>query len=938
MPSCKLTTNGDGYLVNANALQIDINIPLIEIVKTADETIAAIGDIVTYTVTTRNTSQVDATNAMFFDLIAAGSSFIDGSVTIDNVAVASADPTVGFPIGDLPAGAAVVVKFQVRIDSLPDSEEIRNQAQVAYDFKSTPDSPVLSNWVPSNIVRIPVVDAGIVVVKSADTAGPVDVGDTVTFTLDVTATGNTPVTTTVTDLIPQGAALVAGSVAIGGVPQAGADPAAGINLGTLNPGDTVTVTFRITVSAFPESGNIVNQATDIFTFQAGSRSIPGTTSSNIVTIPVNIPFIGQATLTLIKASSLTAAVVGDVITYTVNVQNLDPVVGTFNVLLLDPIPAGSAFVPGSVTVNGVSQLLASPVTGIPLGNIGPLTTVPVTFQVTVTSVPVPAVLTNQATANYTSGGQALSSGSNIVNIPVYQPALTANKLAGTIQATVGQTVVFTLLLQNTGSIAVTPVVTDIVPPQASFIADSLRINGVLIPGTDPAAGITLEPLAPGGSTAITFDIVVNGLPPGQLLTNQASAAYTYQPSPGRVLTGVADSNPVTVLITVTGVTLTKSADLSTAVIGDIVTYELVFTNTSTGPVTAVILTDPAVEGAVFIPGTVVVNGVPDAAAVPASGIAVGTVASGGVVTVTYRQRVDSRPANSFIADQASAGFTSDEGPSTVISNPVNIAVAEPSLTLEKSTDTRFALIGDLVRYFLTVTNTGNYNVNVFLSDPIPPGSVFVPNSLVAGGTPLPGVDPSEGEFIGTIEAGDTFEVTFLVEVVSVPPSQALINRGTLIYEFVLPDGRSFSRSLLSNEVNIPVAAPPQAQLLKSVNTNELDVGMLFVFTLQFLNPGPFPVTEATLFDPLPAGLVFISGSVTLDGTARPAAIPSAGITLGNVPSGRTAVVTFTARASAPQIAVNQASASFAYLLPDGRRLTDAATSNPVRVRINENEE
>jgi uncharacterized repeat protein (TIGR01451 family) len=87
----------------------------------------------------------------------------------------------------------------------------------------------------------------------------------------------------------------------------------------------------------------------------------------------------------VKSTTAVDAVVGDVITYTITIRNngLSPV---NNVVMTDPVPAGTVFVAGSVTVDGTSRPTANPNVGIPIGTIPPATTVTVTFQVQVVEI------------------------------------------------------------------------------------------------------------------------------------------------------------------------------------------------------------------------------------------------------------------------------------------------------------------------------------------------------------------------------------------------------------------------------------------------------------------------------------------------------------------------------------------------------------------------
>ncbi|PDY01206.1 hypothetical protein COM66_28030, partial [Bacillus cereus] len=79
---------------------------------------------------------------------------------------------------------------------------------------------------------------------------------------------------------------------------------------------------------------------------------------------------------------------GDVLTYTVTLTNTGNVPAD-NTLFTDPIPNGTPFVPNSVTRDGAPLPGADPTVGFTVGSIAPGASVTVSFQVTVTSIPVP---------------------------------------------------------------------------------------------------------------------------------------------------------------------------------------------------------------------------------------------------------------------------------------------------------------------------------------------------------------------------------------------------------------------------------------------------------------------------------------------------------------------------------------------------------------------
>lgn len=101
---------------------------------------------------------------------------------------------------------------------------------------------------------------------------------------------------------------------------------------------------------------------------------------------------------IIKKVSKTAAKVGDVLTYTLTIPN-NGLYPASNVVITDPIPAGTSYVPGSTSSS-------VPFTGDPTSTINltnPIAvgeTVTVTYQVTVDTLPTPNPIPNTAVMDY----------------------------------------------------------------------------------------------------------------------------------------------------------------------------------------------------------------------------------------------------------------------------------------------------------------------------------------------------------------------------------------------------------------------------------------------------------------------------------------------------------------------------------------------------------
>lgn len=162
----------------------------------------------------------------------------------------------------------------------------------------------------------------------------------------------------------------------------------------------------------------MDQATAAYTFLVpDGRTVNGTAASNTLTIPVRLPNVA-----LVKSASFPDVAAGDTLQYTSVVTN-NGIVAVTNVVLSDPIPAGSTLVPGSVVVAGTARPAADPASGISVGTIAPGASVTVTFQVSVISVPGSGQLANQSSASYSSGTFNAITQSNTTLTPVYQPII-----------------------------------------------------------------------------------------------------------------------------------------------------------------------------------------------------------------------------------------------------------------------------------------------------------------------------------------------------------------------------------------------------------------------------------------------------------------------------------------------------------------------------------
>lgn len=899
-----LTTSGDAYIVNANAIQVDINAPKITVAKASAASGAVAGDSVLYTVTVSNAGTASAASVVLSDSLPVGLTFIPGSVTVAGVSRPTLDVTAGIPLGSLNLSNSIVVTYRALIGQDASILQLVNSANAAFTFQSVAGGSVITGVIPSNNSTLPVYSPNLSIVKSASTTNAT-VGDQVTYTLQVNNGGNVAANVTLTDNIPSGSSYVAGSFRLNGNVIAGANPATGVNLGSLAAGSTNTVTFQVLVTSLPTPPTLVDQATSSYSFNSpDGRTINGTVASNTLTIPVTLPNV-----TTVKSASVTDVAVGETYTYTVVTTNSGIQVIN-NVVLTDALPVGTTFVPGSVTVRGTVVPSANPSSGVSLGTLAAGSSATVTFQVNVQSLPASGTLVNRASVSYSSGAFTGISNSNTITTPVYQAAIGINKLASETNATLGDQISYTLVVTNNGTIATQVNITDTIPSGLTFIPDSVTVNGTARPGASPLTGIALGSLLPGATSTIVFRTSLTTLPSPPTLENQGAASYTYQLPSGRNLSGSSLSNVVRIPASSPNISISKTVNTPDATVGDVLTYTVVATNAGSSAVQNLVISDTP-TGSEFVSGSVTINGTAARNASPLSGIAVGALNSSSSVTVTYQTRVTSVPSTGSVSNRASAAFTSGSFNGVSSSVTVNTPIYQPVIQVAKTASTSNLTVGDSFNYSIQVNNSGNIAATVTLTDPIPAGAVFSTNSVIINGVPTPGVSPVTGINLGSIASGSNVTVTFVATVTSLPDSRQLTNQAVASFAYTLPSGRTVAGSSSSNTVSIPVSLP-NVTIVNSDNVDYGVVGDIIRYTSVIRNNGTVAVNNVVYVNPLPPNTPFVPGSVIVNGTSFPLSNPTAGIPIGTLAPGAEVTVTFevTITMPIPSQINNQSTVSF----------------------------
>ena len=240
----RFTSDGDLYVPNALALQIDSKGANITVAKSANKTYADVGEAITYTLVLENTGAVTATNVTVNDLLPSETTLVNGSVTVDGAPYAGALPVV---IPSIAAGQTVTVTFQAIANAIPAVNPVFNIAKVDYEFFPFAGYPATS-FSNSNPVAVYIIARQLTNVKSVDKAFAIK-GDILTYTSVIKNTGTVPITDVMfQDNIPAGTTFINGSVLIDGVSYPAYNPQTGFFAANLTPQASVSVTFQVQVN------------------------------------------------------------------------------------------------------------------------------------------------------------------------------------------------------------------------------------------------------------------------------------------------------------------------------------------------------------------------------------------------------------------------------------------------------------------------------------------------------------------------------------------------------------------------------------------------------------------------------------------------------------------------------------------------------------------
>ena len=600
----------------------------------------------------------------------------------------------------------------------------------------------------------------------AATAAP---GDTLRYTLRLRTTDQALTDFSIhdeLDALNAPPAFVPGTLTIVAVPPGadisgtsstgGANGTGVLDVGNLNlPVNSVLVIqFDITLASALANGTVVtNQSTLLLTngttFALSDDPTVNGTADPLVSgdeDPTRVTIVSSPDFLIQKISTdLTGdpsiLLAGETLRYTITVKNIGNE-DAVNVVLRDAVPTNTTYVASSTTLNGAAvadiaglsplvngMLINSPADPTP-GSMpadpssNPANVATITFDVVVNAaVADGTIISNQGFVTAIDSGIVDDPSDDpdtpTVNDPTRDivgnlPLLFAAKnvvlfddLGSPGIVDPGDTLRYTITVSNSATIPATGVVlTDTVPANTTYVADSTLLNGLLVPDgggyplasgidisssdlTPPLPGPGAGTISPGATAVLQFDLVVNlGTPEGTLISNQAVVDSIELPN---LLTD-GDGNPTTgpePTVVVVGaaqqVSITKQVIVvggGAAIPGATLEYLVRVVNIGAVPALNVVLTDDldAVQPGelAYVNGSATMNGSTTGVSFAGTTITAnyaavnGPLAPGGVVVLRFRAILNPSLAQGEVV--TNTGVVAWNNPTQTLSASVSIVV------------------------------------------------------------------------------------------------------------------------------------------------------------------------------------------------------------------------------------------------------------------------
>jgi uncharacterized repeat protein (TIGR01451 family) len=683
----------------------------------------------------------------------------------------------------------------------------------------------------SDFANVTVTAPVMTITKVANTI-EADPGDNITYTLTYTNSGSGIATdVVVTDTIPTDTTF------------AGSDPIHNTSsngtytwyIGTVGAFSSGTITITVTVNAGVSDGTVlVNYGTLDYDDSNGN---PYSQESDYANVTITAPV-----MSISKTADTSTANPGDQITYTILFVNSGTGNAT-NVWINDTIPADTTLVSTSPAFDYQDNDEYMWNFDVVEGG----TNVSITIIVQVDAgTPDQTLLHNTVTLDYfDDNGNPLDTESAYADVVVTAPVMSITKTADRTTANPDDTIIYTITYYNSGTGWATLVtITDTIPADTTFVNSTPGANS----SVDDTYTWNIGNVPPNGSGVIEIEVKVDvGTPDQTLLHNTATLDYADTNGNGYQ----QESDYADVVVTAPIMTITKTADRTTANPGDIINYTITYVNSGTGWATLVKITDTIPAYTTFVSSkpqysqcindTYIWN--------------LGNVAPNTTATMWIKVTVDAyTPDTTLLHNVVTLDYAdTNSNYYTQESDYADVVVTAPVMSITKTADRTTANPEDTIIYTITYYNSGTgWATLVTITDTIPADTTFV-NST-------PGfnisVDDTYTWNIGNVppNGSGVIEIEVFVDV-GTPDETLLHNTATLDYADTNANGQPQE----SDYADVVVTAPVMS-IIKTADRTTANPGDTIVYTITYYNSGTGWATLVTVTDTIPADTTYVSST------------------------------------------------------------------------------
>ncbi|MFF0344315.1 hypothetical protein [Kribbella sp. NPDC004875] len=814
------------------------------------------GEPITYQIKVRNAGPSDAKAVQLKDDVPAAVTGITADTSAGSCAVSSGQ--VACALGDLTAGSTATVTVTGTV-SPKAVGELTNAATAG---STTPD-PDDSNNTGRTTDKV-TASADLAITKTAQPV-PVHAGAPLTYTLTVTNNGPSAAQSVkVTDPVPAPLEYVSSTTSSGSCTAAGGTVSC--SLGTVAPGDVVTVTVVANVPSGAPPNDLANTAT------VASPTPDPVDENNSATYTLTTA--AQANITITKTAAPDPVIAGKAITYRLTVRNTGPS-DAQGVTAVDDVPDAVTGVSASAT-GGATCTTAGGQVRCRAATLAAGDSFVVTVTGTVAASTEPGELGNTATADSETPTDPTTSDNTSTTTPSVRAEADLS-VTKTAPATVvaGNQLTYTLAVHNTGpSDAVGAVITDTLPSGTAFVrgtgpGGACTQNPAL---SEPVVSCPVGRMAPGDDATVTVVVTVSpDQPAGTLVNNATISSQTPDPNDRNN----SDSAETTVT-TAADLSIVKTVAPASLIAGGEAVYTLTVHNDGPSTAEAVSVSDAVPAGlsvlqATSADGTCTTPG-------PTVTCALGTVAAGGNAVVVIRVAVAAGQTAAVTNSTTVTSTTTDPDPSNNEDSVTSEVQRVADVEVIKTSDEATVVAGGGVTYRLTVVNHGPSDATaVTAADSLPTGLTLTTADPTQGACTTAGQDISCA--LGTIAAGETATVVITAALDTAYQGKSLANTATATSPVPDPD-----ESNNSSTVTTPVETQADLSVTKTSDPAGVTPGSTFDYNIVVTNAGPSTARAVVLADTVPAGLTISSAPAgcTVEGRAVRCA-------LGDLPIGQQVV-------------------------------------------------